>query len=116
MTGYIATTYLICKGHKEIPTAFVCRNDAGAIFLYKVLKQLELSIPEQISAIGFDDISAASDVSPELTTMKVNKELMGRKAVMKLLARLGEYDGIAEKLVLSAKLVERGSVRSLEGN
>lgn len=104
------------KEKGRFPTAFVCCNDAGAIFLYKVLKQMELSIPEQISVIGFDNISAAADVSPELTTMKVNKEWMGRKAVMKLLARLSEYDGIAEKLVLSAELVERDSVRRLEGN
>lgn len=94
-----------------LPTAFVCCNDASAIHLYKVLKQLGILIPDQISVIGFDDISSSSDVSPELTTMRVNKDLMGRKAVMKLLSRLGEHDGIAEKLLLSATLVERNSVR-----
>lgn len=98
----------------SFPTAFVCRNDASAIILYKALKQMEILIPEKVSVIGFDDISSAVDVSPELTTMRVNKEWMGRKAVMKLLARLIEPDGIAEKLLLSAELVERDSVRSLK--
>lgn len=110
---------VIMKRLKEegiFPTAFVCRNDASAIFLYKVLKQMDISIPEQVSVIGFDDISAAADVSPELTTMRVNKEQMGRKAVMKLLARLDDRGGIAEKLLLAAELVERDSVLDLKGN
>jgi LacI family transcriptional regulator len=99
---------------RSFPTAFVCRNDASAIILYKALKQMNISIPGQVSVIGFDDISSAVDVSPELTTMRVNKEWMGRKAVMKLLARLIEHDGVAEKLLLAAELVERDSVRCLK--
>lgn len=96
-----------------LPTAFVCCNDAGAIVMYKILKQLGISIPDQVSIIGFDDIDTASDISPELTTMQVKKEWMGRKAVMKLLPRFGANDGIAEKLLLSATLVERNSVKRL---
>ena len=97
----------------KLPTAFVCCNDAGAIILYKILKQLSISIPEQVSVVGFDDIDAASDISPELTTMQVKKEWMGRKAVLKLLSRFGENDGISEKLLLSATLIERNSVKKL---
>jgi LacI family transcriptional regulator len=95
----------------SLPTAFVCRNDAGAIFLYKVLKQLDILIPEQVSVIGFDDINTAADISPELTTMQVNKEWMGRKAVMKIISLLGEPNRVGEKLLLAAKLVERNSVK-----
>jgi len=108
---------VIMKRLKEegiLPTAFVCRNDASAIFLYKVLKQMNISIPAQVSVVGFDDISAATDVSPELTTMRVNKEQMGRKAVEKLLDRLDDRDGIAEKLLLSAILVVRDSVLDIK--
>lgn len=101
------------KEQDKLPTAFVCCNDAGAIILYKILKQLGISIPEQVSVIGFDDIDAASDISPELTTMQVKKEWMGRKAVLKLLSRFGENDGISEKLLLSATLIERNSVKKL---
>jgi LacI family transcriptional regulator len=97
----------------NLPSAYVCCNDATAINLYKMLKQLDISIPEQISVIGFDDIGAASDVSPELTTMRVNKEWMGRKAVSKLTQRLKEKKLTAEKLLLSAILVERDSVKTI---
>lgn len=97
----------------SFPTAFVCRNDAGAIFLYKVLKQLDILIPEKVSVIGFDDINTAADISPELTTMQVNKEWMGRKAVMKIVSLLGEPNRVTEKLLLAAKLVERNSVKRI---
>lgn len=100
------------KTRDNLPTAYVCCNDACAISLYKALKHLDISIPDQVSVIGFDDIGAASDVSPELTTMRVNKEWMGRKAVSKLIYRLKEKESTAEKLLLSAKLVERNSVRN----
>lgn len=103
------------KAQGMLPTAFVCCNDAGAIVMYKLLKQLGISIPDQVSIIGFDDIDSARNISPELTTMQVKKEWMGRKAVMKLLTRLEVNDGIAEKLMLSAALIERNSVKMLLG-
>lgn len=95
------------------PSAFVCCNDAAAILLCKVLSQLGMNVPGQVSVVGFDDISAASNIIPELTTMRVSKEWMGRKAVRKLMTRISKDDGIAEKLLLSADLIERSSVRKL---
>ncbi len=102
------------RNGNNLPTAFVCCNDSSAIVLYKLLKQLNITIPEQVSIVGFDDIAAASDIMPELTTMQVKKELMGRKAVLKLMQKLSENDGIPEKLLLSAALVERSSVKKLK--
>lgn len=97
----------------ELPSGFVCCNDKAAITLCKSLKQLGLDVPGQASVVGFDDISAASDIEPELTTMRVRRECMGRKAVNRLMARLSGDGGIAEKLLLSASLVERSTVRKL---
>lgn len=97
----------------EFPTGFVCCNDKAAIMLCKSLKQLGVDIPGQVSVVGFDDISAASDTEPELTTMRVRREYMGRKAVNRLIARLNGDDGIAEKVLLSASLVKRSTVRKL---
>ena len=102
------------KSKGKLPSALFCCNDASAIFLYKVLKSLDISIPEQISVIGFDDIVSARSVTPELTTMQVKKEWMGRKAVLKLLSMFDGNEGIAEKLLLSALLIERNSVRNVK--
>ncbi|MGB3990912.1 MAG: LacI family DNA-binding transcriptional regulator [Acetivibrionales bacterium] len=102
------------KAGGEFPTGFVCCNDRAAIILCKALKQLGLEIPGQVSVVGFDDISAASDIEPELTTMRVRRESMGRKAVKRLMERLSGDDGIAGKLLLSAGLIERSTVRKLQ--
>jgi LacI family transcriptional regulator len=100
----------VLKALGRLPTAFVCCNDAEAITLCKALKTMDVPIPERVSVVGFDDIEASRNVTPELTTMRVRKELMGRKAVSKLLSLFHEKDGIPEKLLLSADLIERSSV------
>jgi LacI family transcriptional regulator len=102
------------RAEGEFPSGFVCCNDAAAITLCKALKQLGIDIPGQVSVVGFDDISGASQIEPELTTMRVRKESMGRKAVNKLMSRLSGDAGIAEKLLLSASLIERSTVQKLQ--
>lgn len=96
-----------------LPTAFFCCNDAEALILMKVLKKMGISIPEEVSVVGFDDIETSRSVTPALTTMRVRKELMGRKAVCKLLKKIDSPEETAEKLLLSASIVERQSVKVL---
>lgn len=99
------------KGREGLPTAYVCCNDAEAIIAIKLFKSMGISVPDEISIIGFDDIETARNITPELTTMKIRKELMGRRAVSKLLERIEGQDIIAEKILLSATLVIRESVK-----
>jgi LacI family transcriptional regulator len=101
------------KNQGGLPTAYVCCNDAEAIVILKVMKNMGISIPGDISIVGFDDIETARNVTPELTTMKVQKELMGKRAVCKLLEKIEDEDGPAEKILLSASLVKRQSVRKI---
>ena len=103
----------VLKTLDRLPTAIVCCNDAEAITLCKALRTMDVSIPERVSVVGFDDIEASRNVTPELTTMRVRKELMGRKAVSKLLSLFSEKESIPEKLLLSTDLIERSSVMEL---
>lgn len=96
-----------------LPTAFFCCNDAEALILMKVLQKMGISIPGEVSVVGFDDIETSRSVTPALTTMRVRKELMGRKAVCKLLKKIDSSEEIAEKILLSASIVERQSVKIL---
>lgn len=93
-----------------LPTAFFCANDAGAISLYRTLRAMGVRIPEEVSVMGFDDTDVSALVSPELTTMRVHKELMGRRAFQRLLEKLHDRTGIRERTLLSAEIVERKSV------
>jgi len=71
------------------PTAIVCGNDVlafGALFEAKVLG---ISVPQDLSVVGFDDLPLARHIDPPLTTMHVPSAEMGRRAADYLLERLG---------------------------
>lgn len=100
----------IIKQIKIIPDAFICSNDSAALHLIKALNSIGYSIPNDISIIGFDDIVLSTLISPKLTTIMVNKELMGKKAVDKLIFRMKNKEEPVENTILSVKLIERDSV------
>ncbi len=52
------------------PTALFASNDDMALGVYDAADELGLSVPDDISVIGFDDIAEASEVSPQLTTIQ----------------------------------------------
>jgi len=52
------------------PTAIFASNDMEALGVYEAARQLGLSIPDDLSVVGFDDIAAASWVAPSLTTVR----------------------------------------------
>ena len=58
----------------------VSTNDMVAISIYKVLKKKDISVPEQVQLVGFDDIEIASIMTPELTTIRQEVKTIGKKA------------------------------------
>lgn len=95
------------------PSAFFCCNDAEAIALYKIASQLNINIPKNISVLGFDDIALSKSILPELTTMHVEKEYMGKLSVRQLISRIDNFSVPKEKLLISTKLIIRNSVQSV---
>ena len=70
------------------PTAFVCANDCAALSVIRAASSLGLNIPGDLSVVGFDDIDAASLVTPALTTVRVPTVQMGRQAVRQLMTQI----------------------------
>ena len=70
------------------PTALLSPNDDYALTVMRAFRKKGVRIPEDISLIGFDDISFAMHTDPPLTTVRVDKELMGRLGVRRLFARI----------------------------
>ena len=91
------------------PDALICSNDELAILLMQTLQKNEISIPGDVAIAGFDDIETSRMVTPTLTTMHVQKKLMGQRAVECLLHRLEHPDELPEKRTMSVTLVERES-------
>lgn len=64
-------------------TAIFCASDLMAIGAMKAVSELDLSIPEDISIIGFDDIVLNEFVTPKLSSISQNMEVIGYEAARK---------------------------------
>ncbi|SFC55611.1 transcriptional regulator, LacI family [Alkalibacterium subtropicum] len=91
------------------PTAFIAANDAIAIGCLKALYEKNVKVPEDISIIGFNDISTAKYITPALTTEKVYTEEMGMSGINLLQERIEEGRDVSKTVILSTKRIERES-------
>jgi Transcriptional regulators len=83
---------------EDAPTALLAANDHFALMALNLCRELKIKVPTDLSVVGFDDIHMAEASFPALTTVKVDKEFMGRLAVRRLHARLHAE---AERIVAS---------------
>ncbi len=96
------------QGHR--PTAVLCMSDAVAMGTVRAALQLGLRVPDDLEVVGFDDIPAASLITPPLSTVHQPIFEKGRTAAELLVARL-EGETPAETVVLPTELVLRGTTR-----
>ena len=91
------------------PTAIFCANDSVAIGAVRGLRKRGLSVPADLAIISVDDIAPAGMVHPQLTTIHIPKDDMGRLAVRLLLDRLQGGHSEVLQLRLPCRLVVRES-------
>jgi DNA-binding LacI/PurR family transcriptional regulator len=99
----------------QLPQAYFCGNDAAALILIAALRRKNIEVPEEVSVIGFDNSYLAEKSSPKLTTINVSQELMGQKAVRRLVQLIENENEEAEHTILGVELVERESVQNSRG-
>ncbi|UBX50720.1 substrate-binding domain-containing protein [Providencia alcalifaciens] len=109
--GELAMTKLLIKS-LDI-TAVVGYNDFMAAGAIAVLDENDISAPEQVSVIGFDDVLIARYIHPRLTTIRYPIQMMAERATQLALALAREETIPDENLVYSPTLVQRNSVRPL---
>lgn len=98
--------------HKKRPTALVCCNDFLALGAMRATEKCKISVPDDLSIVGFDDVDGASFMSPPLTTVRVPKDELGRCAVRQLLLRssIGEKpDEARSEVRVKTRLIVRQS-------
>lgn len=107
-SGYAAMQNLLALSNR--PTAvFIC-NDMMAIGAIQAIKQVGLRIPEDIALVGFDDIPAASWISPRLSTIAQYPEKMGIHLSRAIFERInGEYSGPSRRIEVPLTFIERES-------
>ncbi|GLX93398.1 substrate-binding domain-containing protein [Herbidospora sp. NBRC 101105] len=106
--GAGGTSWLL--GLAEPPDAVLCANDIMALGALDAAAARGLRIPADLAVMGFDDIEAASLVSPRLTTMANPAREIGRACGERLLARLsGTVAESSTETIIPARLVRRES-------
>ena len=95
------------------PTAIFACNDMMALGVMRGLRKAGLSVPVDISLIGFDDISLASVISPGLTTIAQPVQKISELAIELLVKRIQNKDTTAsdERIVLPTQLIIRESCK-----
>ena len=104
-----------CRSNSELPTALVCANDSLAISTMKALSDIGLKVPGDISVTGFDNIEDAYHADPGLTTVNVEKEMMGRRAVQLMLHSIQHRDFPKETVYMPASIIHRESISFMKG-
>lgn len=100
----------------EPPTAVLAYNDIIALGAMSALQQYGLSIPSDVSVVGFDDIRLARESVPPLTTVHVPKKLMGAVAVQRLLHVIQGQSEPLNKVLIPTKLKIRESTAPPRGS
>jgi LacI family transcriptional regulator len=93
----------------RLPTAVVAANDLTALGAMQEFRAAGLRIPQDISIVGFDDISFASLTDPPLTTICLPRTELGRRAVEALMTTIEHPDRQGVEIQIPTYLVLRGS-------
>ncbi len=101
---------------KQRPDAVFVANDHMAIAVMDVLRhQLGLSVPGDVSVIGFDDVPPASWAAYDLTTVRQRANVMVEKTIETLLHQVDRGGARAQRHTIDCPLIVRGSSRIPEG-
>ncbi|MDC7246580.1 MAG: LacI family DNA-binding transcriptional regulator [Sphaerochaetaceae bacterium] len=98
----------------NLPSLLFCFNDIAAYGIIKALRHHGIGVPQEISVVGFDDISMTTMMDPQLSTVKVANHMIGRKATSALIELIdgGNPEEYTTELV-STSFILRDSVRRL---
>jgi DNA-binding LacI/PurR family transcriptional regulator len=94
-------------------TAVVAFNDMSAIGIIRALQDLKMSVPGDVSIIGFDDIEAAAFTVPRLTTVRQPLAEMGRIAAQCVLNRLHRTEKFRPEVTVEPSFVVRESTQAM---
>ena len=109
--GFVCGEQLI--GMPDRPTAIFAANDLTALGVVEAVRQHNLSIPDDLSIIGFDDIPWAQYSDPTLTTIHLPAQELASEACLLLLDLMKGSEPEERNLVLDTELVVRKSCRKL---
>jgi LacI family transcriptional regulator len=108
VAGGAQAARLALSTSKWQPSAFLCLSDVLALGVLFEAQRRNLSVPSELSLMGFDDLDWAAVSEPGLTTIALPTSQMGLQAARALINRLDHHIKL-ESVCLEANLVPRGS-------
>ncbi len=103
---FIKTMYYM----KKLPDAILIDSDFPAFGAIRAIKKLKIKCPEELKIITFGNTYMCSEVSPSLTSIKQNFELIAEKLIEILLKKINDKDNIDnESYTIPAELIVRES-------
>ena len=93
----------------DLPTAFFCVSDIVAIGAIQAIRAHGLSVPGDISVVGFDGLSIGAHSSPSLTTMRIDRRKLGITAVQLLEEQAIAEEAPVKRIGMGVELVVRDS-------
>jgi DNA-binding LacI/PurR family transcriptional regulator len=90
-------------------SAVFAQNDRMAIGALCALREARLSVPQDISIVGYDDIPGAEYAAPPLTTIRQPMREVGAIATRLLIRAIEEPDAAPEEVLLKTELIRRSS-------
>jgi DNA-binding LacI/PurR family transcriptional regulator len=103
--GQAATTRLLRHGI----TGVICGSDVLALGAIRAVRRAGLSVPGDVSVVGYDDSAFMNCTDPPLTTVRQPIESMGNAAVALLVNQIENVAVYPEELLFEPELVVRGS-------
>jgi DNA-binding LacI/PurR family transcriptional regulator len=91
------------------PTAVFAANDEQALGVVEAARAAGLSVPDDLSVVGFDDLPAAHRSAPALTTVRQPLAAMGRQAGWMLADLIAGHPPTTDRVELATELVVRNS-------
>jgi DNA-binding LacI/PurR family transcriptional regulator len=109
--GHAAAVRLIASG----VTGIICGSDPLALGAIRAARRAGLSVPGDLSVVGFDDSAFMSCTDPPLTTVRQPLEAIGRAAVEMLAGQIEGSSVPTDELFFEPELVARGSTSNAPG-
>jgi DNA-binding LacI/PurR family transcriptional regulator len=118
--GYVERTMFSIEGGQAAAgrlidrgiTGIVCASDVMALGAIRAARRAGLSVPGQVSVVGYDDSPLMSCTEPPLSTVRQPIEAMGRAAVAMLVSQIEGATVAHDELLFEPELVVRGSTGS----
>lgn len=104
---------MLDQGLLQGATAVFCVCDSTALSLMDELEKRHIKVPNDLSVLGFDNLSIGMMITPSLSSIGTDHRIAAQSAIQLLIQEFNNESSIAQRINIGVKLFERDSVRYL---